>query len=87
VGISPIEIIIGLFLFWLILVLIKNIKRKKEKPQKQLTEIIKPEPDQESIDEYMMNVAEYLEIKTHADVQAIRLAQLQQQLNDLRDEK
>ena len=86
-GISPIEIIVGLFLFWLILVLIKNIKRKKEKPQKQLTETMKPEPDQESIDEYMMNVAEYLEIQTHADVRAIKLALLQQQLNDLRDEK
>jgi hypothetical protein len=58
-------------------------KRKK----KELHKIPQPEPEQESVHEYMLNVAEYLEIQDQVDSRTIELDTIQQRLNDLRGEQ
>jgi len=61
-------------------------KRKKKELEKPLEEISQPEPEQESVHEYMINVAEYLEVQNHVDLRISKLDAIQQQLDDLRNE-
>lgn len=60
-------------------------KRKKKELQEPLKEIPQPEPEQESVHEYMLNIAEYLEVQSQVDLRTLELNAIQQRLNDLRD--
>lgn len=62
-------------------------KRKKKELEKPLEEIPQPEPEQESVHEYMINVAEYLEVRSHVDLRISELDAIQQRLDDLRNEQ
>jgi len=62
-------------------------KRKKKESQEPLEEIPQPEPEEESVHEYMLNVAEYLEIQSQVDSRTVELNAIQQRLNDLRGEQ
>ena len=61
-------------------------KRKKKELQEPLEEIPQPEPEQESVSEYMLNVVEYLEVQNRGDLRTAELNAIQQRLNDLRNE-
>ena len=61
-------------------------KRKKKELQEPLEEITQPEPGQESVSEYMLNVVEYLEMQNQGDLRTAELDAIQQRLNDLRNE-
>jgi len=62
-------------------------KRKKKELKKPLEEILQPEPEQESVHEYMINVAEYLEVQSRVDLRTSELDAIQQRLDDLRNEQ
>mgnify|MGYP001213865893 CR=1 FL=1 len=62
-------------------------KRKKKELKKPLEEISQPEPEQESVHEYMINVAEYLEVQSRVDLRTSELNAIQQRLDDLRNEQ
>lgn len=62
-------------------------KRKKQEELEATEEVIAPEPEEESVHEYMFEVAEYLEHQSRTNMRMSELEAIQQRLNDLKNEQ
>jgi len=62
-------------------------KRKKQEELETTEERITPEPEEESVHDYMFEVAEYLEHQSRTNMRMSELEAIQQRLNDLKNEQ
>ena len=62
-------------------------KRKKQEVIETEEEVTSPEPEQESVHDYMLEVAEYLEHQSRTNSRITELDMIQQRLIDLRNEQ
>ena len=62
-------------------------KRKKQEAIEVEEEVLPPEPEQESVYDYMIEVAEYLEHQGRTNSRITELNMIQQRLDDLRNEQ